>query len=285
MGASAGANALLRYIHTHNLTINQRFQREMLRMTLQTLMEWDVSALINASHYERIDSRKTYRNGYRERTWRSSVGEISLFIPKLRNGTYSPDFIRYAERLTLKLAPEAYLGILNPQDITALSHTLGLPPLPSSETYELVTNLSLLADRLHHTPITSQYHTLWLDEIDANSYKTIYVAVGVGENEQAELIALEDQPEKDWSAFLEKLKWRGLRDVPVVSSEADMKILNAIGTTLPQAEWQMGEFGALPRAEHTFVSTLYSTFSLDDDLMVSPFVYESDLLVAEWLFA
>jgi hypothetical protein len=52
-------------------------------------------------------------------------------------------------------------------------------------------------------------------------------------------------------------------------SEPNMKIINAIGTVLPQTDWQMGEFDALPRAEFQFGSF----FSLDDGLIVSPFEF------------
>jgi putative transposase len=256
------AGALLRYIDDHNLSIDERFQREMLRLTLQSLMEWDVSTFINAGHYERVDQRKTYRNGYRQRSLRSSVGEISLYIPKLRNGTYSPDFIRRAERAALKLAPDAFLGTLHAHDILALCHTLSLPPLPSGEVHQLLSTLALLSERLQKARIEKSFSTVWLDEIESSGYRTTYVAVGVNEDNSAELIAYEDKVDKDWQDFLSDLKRRGLHEVEVVMSQPNMKILNAIGTVLPQAEWQMES--VMPRAAVGLV------FSLVDDLMVSP---------------
>lgn len=261
------AGALLRYIHDHNLTVDERFQREMLRLTLQSLMEWDVSTYINAGHYERVNQRKTYRNGYRQRSLRSSVGEINLYIPKLRNGTYTPDFIRRAERAALKLAPEAFLGALHTQDILALCHTLNLPPLPSSEAHLLLSTLALLAERLQKARIEKSFSTLWLDEIETNGYKTIYVAVGVNEDNTAELIGYDDKVDKEWHEFLSDLKRRGLREVEVVMSQPEMKILNAIGAIMPQVEWQMES--TMPRAE----LSVGVSFPLVDDLMISPYLW------------
>jgi putative transposase len=260
--------ALLRYLHDNNIGVDERFQREMLRLTLQALMEWDVSTFINAGHYERVNQRKTYRNGYRQRSLRSSVGEISLYIPKLRNGTYSPEFIRRAERAALKLAPEAFLGLLTPQDIAALCHNLSLPPLPLSESHQLLSTLAPLAKRFAKAPLDGQYETLWLDEIETSGYRTIYVAVGVRENERAELIGYENSVEKDWQGFIRDLQRRGLRDVPVVMSEPNMKILTAIGAAMPETDWQMGTLNALPHAE------FITAYLLEDLLPVSPFVYE-----------
>jgi transposase-like protein len=47
---------------------------------------------------------ENYRNGYRERLWRTRVGEIDLRIPKLRVGTYFPGLLeprRHAEKALL----------------------------------------------------------------------------------------------------------------------------------------------------------------------------------------
>jgi transposase-like protein len=235
----SGASALLRFLRSNRIALNPGFQREMLRLTLQTLMEWEVSTRINAGHYERVGSRKTYRNGYRPSSLRSSLGDIPLYIPKLRSGTYSPEFTRQAERAILKLSPEAFLGRLDPHDLIALCHTLGLAPLSLSEAHRLLTLLTTLADRWRAAPLDADFHEVWLDEVEYSAYRTLYVAVGVTKHDQVELIGFEDSAETSWAQFLLHLHQRGLRDVQTIISEANMHILNAIGTLLPDAEWQM----------------------------------------------
>src|SRR5512134_544724 len=46
------------------------FLRALAQTVLQIIMDADVEALIGAGRHERSDGRLTYRNGYRDRTWR-----------------------------------------------------------------------------------------------------------------------------------------------------------------------------------------------------------------------
>ena len=54
------------------------------------------------------------RNGYRERTWtRGRAGNIDLAIPKLRSGSYFPDWLleqrRRSERALVAVVAECYV--------------------------------------------------------------------------------------------------------------------------------------------------------------------------------
>jgi transposase-like protein len=74
--------ALLDYLR--NVGVDGDFLREAVRVLSQVVMELEVEDQIGAGRYERTDSRKTYRNGYRERRWETQAGEVPLAIPKLR---------------------------------------------------------------------------------------------------------------------------------------------------------------------------------------------------------
>ena len=56
--------------------------REMLRVTLQGLMEEELTALLGAEVYERTEGRGGYRNGYKPRVLNTRVGRIELQVPK-----------------------------------------------------------------------------------------------------------------------------------------------------------------------------------------------------------
>ncbi|MFZ4816086.1 MAG: transposase, partial [Phototrophicaceae bacterium] len=58
-----------------------------------TLMEAEAAALVKASYYERNGQRATYRNGYRLRQWQTPAEAVTLYIPKLRSGSYYPAFL------------------------------------------------------------------------------------------------------------------------------------------------------------------------------------------------
>jgi putative transposase len=70
------------------------FLRSVAEAVLQLLMEADVEGLIGTARHERSAERLNYRNGYRERTFETRLGPLSLCVPKLRQESYFPVFGR-----------------------------------------------------------------------------------------------------------------------------------------------------------------------------------------------
>ena len=68
--------------------------KELLTEMLGMLMNAEAEALCGASYGERNASRVNSRNGYRQRQWDSRMGTMTLSIPKLRQGTYFPSWLR-----------------------------------------------------------------------------------------------------------------------------------------------------------------------------------------------
>jgi putative transposase len=54
---------------------------ELARHGLQQLIELEVAAVIGADRHERTEERHGYRNGYRQRSLTTQVGDIDLLIP------------------------------------------------------------------------------------------------------------------------------------------------------------------------------------------------------------
>jgi hypothetical protein len=53
----------------------------------------EVEGLTGASYGEKSSERLVQRNGYRDRDWETRAGMVELRIPKLRKGSYFPDFL------------------------------------------------------------------------------------------------------------------------------------------------------------------------------------------------
>jgi transposase-like protein len=246
------ANALLTYLQDNQININPDFRREMLRLSLQSLMEWEVSSTINAGHYERVDQRKTYRNGYRPRVWRSSLGEIPLYIPKLRQGTYNPDFLRTSEAAILDMANRLYVGgadEINAQNIRVLCEQAGLMPMESSECHTLLDTLMIAAERARQSRLSQRFTSIWLDTINPGSWQEVKIAAGIDHEEQTELLTFSDRRETTWSDLLGDLVERGLRNVDQVLTAPDAYARDAIRMYLPRAAWQISAISSLPRAQ------------------------------------
>src|SRR4051794_12046193 len=88
--------------------------RAMVQEMAEALMGAEADALCGASYGERSPERINRRNGYRERDWDTRVGSIELAVPKLREGSYFPDWLlqprRRAEQAFVSVIADACLA-------------------------------------------------------------------------------------------------------------------------------------------------------------------------------
>ncbi|SHE88461.1 Transposase, Mutator family [Ferrithrix thermotolerans DSM 19514] len=96
-------------------------------------MSADIDAVLGADYRHPGPERKNRRNGYRQRLWDTRVSTIELRIPKLRQGTYFPDWFLERHRrsevaLTSVIATCYVLGV-STRRLEKLAETLGITQL------------------------------------------------------------------------------------------------------------------------------------------------------------
>src|SRR5438093_5669128 len=82
--------------------------RAMVQDFAEALMGAEADAFCGAPYGERSPERVNIRNGYRERGWDTRVGTIELAIPKLRAGSYFPDWLLQPRRR----AEQAFVSVI-----------------------------------------------------------------------------------------------------------------------------------------------------------------------------
>src|SRR5258708_28921116 len=77
------------------------------------MMDGEVEGLCGAAYGEVSPDRVNSRNGYRRREWDTRAGTVELAIPKLRQGSYYPEWLlerrRRAERALATIVATSYL--------------------------------------------------------------------------------------------------------------------------------------------------------------------------------
>lgn len=124
--------------------------KECLTVLVQTLMDIEVSQILSASRYERSESRRAYRNGYRQTVWKSSIGEIDLQIPKLRRGTYYPDQLLNDGTVSdglVQLVRQSLVQGVKPRHIADAIGKMNLMTLSAYELHQICDALHLVIDR------------------------------------------------------------------------------------------------------------------------------------------
>ena len=112
------------------------FLRAVAESVLQLLMEADVEGLIGAGRHERSADRLNWRNGYRERSFDTRLGSLSLKIPKLRQGSYFPPFLearRTTEKALVAVIQEAWIGGISTRRVDELVQAMGLAGISKSQ--------------------------------------------------------------------------------------------------------------------------------------------------------
>ena len=70
----------------------------MVKAMAEVFMTVEASATCGAPYRQRNAERVNRCNGYCERRWDTRVGTIDLAIPKLRKGSYFPDWLLESRR-------------------------------------------------------------------------------------------------------------------------------------------------------------------------------------------
>jgi putative transposase len=102
--------------------------REMVQVFAEQLMGAEVDALCGADYGEGSEDRVNRRNGYRERAWDTRTGTIGLRVPKLREGSYFPEWLlepprRRAERALVQVVAECYVRGVSTRRVDGLVKT------------------------------------------------------------------------------------------------------------------------------------------------------------------
>ena len=103
--------------------------RESVRLVMQELIETVASERIGAGRYERTEARVTDRNGSRPRLVATQGGDVELWIPKLRRGSFFPAILEPRRRIDQALyavVMEAYVNGVSTRAVDDLVAALGI---------------------------------------------------------------------------------------------------------------------------------------------------------------
>jgi putative transposase len=227
--------------------------RQMVQIFAEALMSADADAVCGAAYGQRSPDRRNTRNGYRWRGWDTRAGSIELAVPKLREGSYFPDWLlerrRRAESALVSVVATSYLLGVSTRRMEKLVQTLGIAGLSKSQVSEMAKDLDSQVEAFRTRPLDAGPYTfvaadaLVLKVREAGRTVNVHalLATGVNADGYREILGLHVTSAEDgagWLAFFRDLTARGLTGVRVVTSDAHRGLVEAIGATLPGAAWQ-----------------------------------------------
>ena len=227
--------------------------RAMLASFAQVLMSAQASAMCGAGYQERSDERVNSRNGYRAREWDTRVGTIDLAIPKLREGTYYPEWLlvprRRAEQALVTVIGQAYVEGVSTRRVEDLVKAMGIDGISSSQVSRMAGELDGKVTEFRERPLDAgPYRYVWIDALTQKVREggrvvnvSAVIATAVNVEGRREIIGFDIVTTEDtagWTAFLRSLVARGLSGVELVISDAHGGIKAAIAAVFAGASWQ-----------------------------------------------
>ena len=80
-------------LEQHLASASPDLVREMIASFANAMMSAQADQICGADYGERSPDRTNRRNGYRPREWDTRAGTVELSIPKLRQGSFFPDWL------------------------------------------------------------------------------------------------------------------------------------------------------------------------------------------------
>jgi transposase-like protein len=241
------------WLHEQLAQASPDLLRAMVATFAEALMGAEADAVCGAPFGERSSDRTNTRNGYRRRDWDTRAGSIELAIPKLRQGSYFPDWLlerrRRAEAALVSVVATSYLLGVSTRRMEKLVETLGITRLSKSQVSEMAKDLDAQVQAFRTRPLDAGPYTfvaadaLVLKVREGGRTVNVHALLAVGVNAEGyrEILGLQVTSAEDgagWLAFFRDLTARGLSGVALVTSDAHRGLVDAIGATLPGATWQ-----------------------------------------------
>ena len=181
------------------------------------------------------------------------MGTVDLQVPKLRRGTYFPDWLlqrrRRAEQALEQVVVESYVLGVSTRRVDGLVKALGIDGIDKSQVSAMSTSLDARVREFRERPLdSSPYPYVWVDALymkvrEGGRIVSVAVAVASGVNNlgKREIIGLDTFTNEDteaWTRFLRGMVERGLCGVDLVVSDAHLGLKAAIDAVLPGSSWQ-----------------------------------------------
>ena len=228
--------------------------RTMLQRIINELLSADADAVAGAEYGRPSPERVAQRNGYRHRDLDTRVGTIDVAVPKLRTGTYFPEWLlerrKRAESALITVVADCYLAGVSTRRMDKLVKTLGINSLSKSQVSRVAADLDEHVEQFRHRPldeagpftfVSADALTMKVREGGRVINAVVLLATGVNGDGHREVLGIRvatSETGAAWNSFFADLVTRGLGGVRLVTSDAHAGLVEAIAAHLPGASWQ-----------------------------------------------
>ena len=254
------AELMKEYVNSQKFTSTTEIMEAMKAMfgdVLQQVMEAELDTKLGYEKSQRTANEdesglsKNYRNGHSKKTVKTQLGEVTINVPRDRNGEYEPSIIgkynRNADGMEEKILSLYSCG-MSQRDISEQIKNLYdveiSPELVSKISEKIMPEVTAWQNR----PLNSIYPFVFMDAIhykvkENHQYvtKAAYVVLGINMDGCKDILGIwigEHESAKFWLNVLNDLKNRGVQSVYVFCVDGLTGFREAISSVYPKAQIQ-----------------------------------------------
>src|SRR5215217_4320449 len=140
----------VRLLEEHLAQASPDLLRELLGSFINTLLSAEADAVCGAGYGQSSPERTNRRNGYRHRDFDTRAGTLDVAIPKLRQGSYFPEWLlerrKRAERALTSVVATCYLLGVSTRRMDKLVASLGTTGLSKSQVSVMAKELDIAVE-------------------------------------------------------------------------------------------------------------------------------------------
>jgi putative transposase len=227
---------------------------EMVRVLLNNIMQAERAKYLQAEEYERTETRKGHANGYKPKTVRTRVGEITFAVPQVREGGFYPSALEKglrSERALVAALAEMYVQGVSTRKVKAITEELCGVEISAAQVSRATAQLDDALQEWRERPL-DEIAYLYVDaryekvrEAGQVRDAAVLLATGItpaGERQVLGVSVSLSEHETHWKAFLQGLKDRGMNGVKLVVSDDHSGLGAARRAVLGSVPWQRCQF-------------------------------------------
>jgi putative transposase len=227
---------------------------ELMRVLLNSVMQAERAKYLQAGEYERTEDRKGHANGYKPKTVRTRMGEITFAVPQVREGGFYPSALekglRSERALTMTLA-EMYVQGVSTRKVKAITEALCGVEISAAQVSRATAQLDATLQEWRERPlgeITYLYVDARYEKVrEAGQVRdaAVLLATGISPEGERQVLGVSvslSEHETHWKAFLQGLKDRGMNGVKLVISDDHSGLGAARRAVLGSVPWQRCQF-------------------------------------------
>lgn len=227
---------------------------ELIRLLLNTATQAERQQHLGAAPYQHTSERRGHANGFKPKTVKTRVGEITLAVPQVREGGFYPQALerglRSERALTLALA-EMYVQGVSTRKVAAITEQLCGTAISSSQVSRAAALLDETLEAWRNRPLSEMVYLF----LDARYEKVrqdgqirdaaVLIASGVDPQGKRQILGLSvslSEREVHWRTFLQSLVARGLRGLQLITSDDHPGLRAARRAVFGGIPWQRCQF-------------------------------------------